>query len=100
MTGLSSSTASIIAPWSLETRPDVSMPASNRISPPHNAVPMSQKELDRLGRQRPALFTSVYVEIGFVSALLTSMMMTVCIPSLNHSQTGNTQETHNKHTPL
>ena len=34
-------------------------------------------EIERLGRQRPAVFASTWTEAGFVLALLTSMMISV-----------------------
>lgn len=38
-------------------------------------------DVEKLGRQRPAVFKTIWAELGFVTALLGSMLMAVGTPS-------------------
>ncbi|KAI1324252.1 major facilitator superfamily-domain-containing protein [Xylariaceae sp. FL0255] len=38
-------------------------------------TPLTQAELDRLGRQRPAVFSNAAAELGFILTIILSMMM-------------------------
>jgi len=49
---------------------------SSDLDPESGSSPAMDKDaIERLGRQRPALLTSVFAEVGFVSAIVLSMMM-------------------------
>jgi hypothetical protein len=38
-------------------------------------------DVEKLGRQRPAVFATIWAELGFIAALLGSMLMAVSAPS-------------------
>jgi MFS family permease len=44
-------------------------------SPPHSRGSYSASEIERLGRERPEVFTSIWLELGFCFALLGSMFV-------------------------
>jgi MFS family permease len=62
---------------------EASMPASHPMGAPtkdEEAIPSSRgsytaSEIERLGRERPEVFTSIWVELGFCFALLGSMFV-------------------------
>jgi MFS family permease len=53
------------------------MPTSKDVEngPPQNRGGYSAADIERLGRERPAVFTSIWMELGFCTALLGSMFV-------------------------
>lgn len=48
---------------------------TNNTTPDNNDAALAETDIERLGRIRPACFPTWYAEIGFVSVVVTSMMM-------------------------
>jgi len=53
------------------------MPTSKEVEdgPPQNRGGYTAADIERLGRERPAVFTSIWMELGFCTALLGSMFV-------------------------
>ena len=45
-----------------------------------DSVENLQLQVEKLGRQRPEVFKTVWHELGFCFSLLASMLMAVCLP--------------------
>lgn len=62
----------------LEARPSSRPPVNHdHVAPAAIETPPSEMDLEKLGRQRPAVFSTRWAEIGFVVSLLGSMIMAV-----------------------
>ena len=55
-------------------------------------------QVEKLGRQRPDVFRSIWHELGFCFSLLASMLMAVCLPSSIHGEYPPTDKTFHRNT--
>ncbi|ELQ45133.1 hypothetical protein OOU_Y34scaffold00011g4 [Pyricularia oryzae Y34] len=83
MAGEKSSTAPAVTQTTIDTRQPASAAAQDERAPStpasEDATHLDEKEADRLGRQRPAMFSSTLIEVGFCATILLSMIMATII---------------------
>ncbi|KAI6547512.1 hypothetical protein MCOR03_011310 [Pyricularia oryzae] len=79
MAGEKSSTTPAVTQTTIDTRQPASAAAQDERAPStpasEDATHLDEKEADRLGRQRPAMFSSTLIEVGFCATILLSMIM-------------------------
>ena len=63
------------------SEPQSSKPPSVALGQADEEAQTQEIDIEALGRQRPAVFGTIWSELGFCFSLVASMLMAVCRPS-------------------